>query len=124
MTDSSTEVQEPFCLTDFSGILHSYFMVHSFSALCQSPARGSKNPHPDLSPHHHITDVSQVLFGFATDDERRMFTLLLGVSGVGLKIARTLVRVADEGKKQKLMEERDELSARLTLSKCLIRGGH
>ena len=65
-----------------------------------------------------------MLFGFATDDERRMFTLLLGVSGVGLKIARTLVRVADEGKKQKLMEERDELSARLTLSKCLIRGGH
>jgi Holliday junction resolvasome RuvABC DNA-binding subunit len=65
-----------------------------------------------------------VLFGFATDDERRMFTLLLSVSGVGLKIARTLVRVADEGKKQKLMEERDELSARLTLSKCLNRGSH
>jgi Holliday junction DNA helicase RuvA len=37
--------------------------------------------------YHHITEVSQVLFGFATDDERRMFTLLLSVSGVGPKIA-------------------------------------
>lgn len=37
--------------------------------------------------YHHITDVSQSLFGFATNEERRMFTLLLGVSGVGPKIA-------------------------------------
>jgi len=37
--------------------------------------------------YHHITDVSQALFGFATNEERRMFTLLLGVSGIGPKIA-------------------------------------
>ncbi len=37
--------------------------------------------------HHHITEASQALFGFATDEERRMFTLLLAVSGVGPKIA-------------------------------------
>ena len=37
--------------------------------------------------YHHITDVSQALFGFASDEERRMFTLLLGVSGIGPKIA-------------------------------------
>lgn len=37
--------------------------------------------------YHHITDVSQALFGFCTEEERNMFTLLLGVSGIGPKIA-------------------------------------
>lgn len=37
--------------------------------------------------YHHITEVSQSLFGFATAEERRMFTLLLGVSGIGPKTA-------------------------------------
>ncbi|MCU0857853.1 MAG: Holliday junction branch migration protein RuvA [Pontiellaceae bacterium] len=37
--------------------------------------------------YHHITEVSQVLFGFSTAEERRMFILLLGVSGIGPKIA-------------------------------------
>lgn len=37
--------------------------------------------------YHHITDVSQALFGFATAEERRMFTLLLGVNGIGPKSA-------------------------------------
>ncbi|HKL21537.1 MAG TPA: Holliday junction branch migration protein RuvA [Tichowtungia sp.] len=37
--------------------------------------------------YHHITDSSQALFGFASDEERRMFTLLLGVNGIGPKIA-------------------------------------
>jgi len=37
--------------------------------------------------YHHITDVSQVLFGFCTEEEREMFKLLLGVSGIGPKTA-------------------------------------
>ncbi|QHI69248.1 Holliday junction branch migration protein RuvA [Tichowtungia aerotolerans] len=37
--------------------------------------------------YHHITDASQALFGFSSDEERRMFTLLLGVNGIGPKIA-------------------------------------
>jgi len=37
--------------------------------------------------YHHITEAAQLLFGFATDEERRVFTMLLGVSGVGPKTA-------------------------------------
>lgn len=37
--------------------------------------------------YHHITDSSQALFGFASDEERRMFAMLLGISGIGPKIA-------------------------------------
>lgn len=37
--------------------------------------------------YHHITDSSQALFGFSDPEERRLFSLLLGVSGIGPKIA-------------------------------------
>ena len=37
--------------------------------------------------HHHITDADQRLFGFCTEDEREMFTRLLTISGVGPKLA-------------------------------------
>ncbi len=37
--------------------------------------------------YHHITDASQKLFGFCTEEEREMFTRLLTISGVGPKLA-------------------------------------
>jgi Holliday junction DNA helicase RuvA len=37
--------------------------------------------------YHHITDVSQKLYGFCTEDERDMFMKLLTISGVGPKLA-------------------------------------
>jgi len=37
--------------------------------------------------HDHIREDEHRLFGFMTADERRVFTLLLGVSGIGPKIA-------------------------------------
>jgi Holliday junction DNA helicase RuvA len=61
------------------------YEVHvPLSSFDRLPPEGSKTR---ILIYHHITDVSQVLFGFATGEERRMFTLLLGVSGVGPKIA-------------------------------------
>ncbi len=37
--------------------------------------------------YHHITDASQKLFGFCTEEEREMFRRLLTISGVGPKLA-------------------------------------
>ena len=37
--------------------------------------------------HHHITDADQRLFGFCSEAEREMFTRLLTISGVGPKLA-------------------------------------
>ncbi len=37
--------------------------------------------------YHHITEADQRLFGFCTGDERDMFTRLLTISGVGPKLA-------------------------------------
>ena len=61
-----------------------YEVLVPLSSLDRLPAAGES---VRLLIHHHITDSSQALFGFATVEERRMFTLLLGVSGIGPKIA-------------------------------------
>lgn len=37
--------------------------------------------------YDHVREDQHVLFGFTTEEERRMFTLLLTISGVGPKIA-------------------------------------
>ena len=37
--------------------------------------------------HHHITDVSEVLFGFESREEKALFKKLLKISGVGGKTA-------------------------------------
>lgn len=58
-----------------------------------------------LHIHHHITDVSEVLFGFETREEKTLFRKLLKVSGVGGKTAlamlslgtRLLIQAIDEG---------------------------
>ena len=61
-----------------------YEILVPLSSFDRLPPEGEK---ARVLIYHHITDSSQALFGFATDEERRLFTLLLGVSGVGPKIA-------------------------------------
>jgi Holliday junction DNA helicase RuvA len=45
----------------------------------------------ELKIHTHIKDDAIELFGFLTDDEKRIFTMLLGVSGVGPKVATNIL---------------------------------
>lgn len=40
-----------------------------------------------LYTYHHITDVSQQLFGFLSEEEQQVFELLITVKGVGPKVA-------------------------------------
>jgi Holliday junction DNA helicase RuvA len=43
--------------------------------------------HCRILTHHHVWADGQALYGFATEAERRMFRLLLDVSGIGPKTA-------------------------------------
>lgn len=45
----------------------------------------------ELKIHTHIKDDAIELFGFLTEDEKRIFTMLLGVSGVGTKVATNIL---------------------------------
>lgn len=44
-----------------------------------------------VETHLHVREDALSLFGFATVEERRLFELLLGVSGVGPKVALAIV---------------------------------
>ncbi len=61
-----------------------YEVAVPLSSLDRLPANGAS---VRVLIYHHITEASQALFGFMTEEERKMFTLLLGVSGIGPKTA-------------------------------------
>jgi len=61
-----------------------YEVVISLNSYDRLPAPGER---VRLLTHDHIREDEHRLFGFITADERRVFTLLLGVSGIGPKIA-------------------------------------
>ncbi|MCL5265229.1 MAG: Holliday junction branch migration protein RuvA [Chloroflexi bacterium] len=50
-------------------------------------ALGAVGDTATLMTHMYVREDNLSLYGFATDEERRMFELLLGVSGVGPKMA-------------------------------------
>ena len=41
--------------------------------------------------HHYLREDEELFFGFATKDERELFRLLIGVSGIGVASARMLL---------------------------------
>ena len=41
--------------------------------------------------HHYIREDEELYFGFATKDERELFRLLIGVSGIGVTSARMML---------------------------------
>lgn len=61
-----------------------YEALIPLSSYDQLPAEGTSCR---ILVYHHITDADQRLFGFCTEDEREMFTRLLTISGVGPKLA-------------------------------------
>lgn len=78
---SPTEV-----IIDVGGIGYS---VHiSLSTYEQLPELGSE---VSILTHHHIREDAQVLYGFSGENEREIFRLLIGVSGIGPKMAQTIL---------------------------------
>jgi Holliday junction DNA helicase RuvA len=58
--------------------------VQTYSAL-----EGKKNA--TVYIHHYLREDEELYYGFATKDERSMFRLLIGVSGVGAATARMML---------------------------------
>lgn len=70
------------CFLDVQGV--GYRVMCSTATLSALPAEGSR---ARLWTHTHVREDVLALFGFASQAEQRIFEALLGVSGVGPKVA-------------------------------------
>jgi len=70
------------CFLDVGGV--GYRLACSASTLAAVPSEGETFT---LWTHVHVREDALALFGFATEGEQRMFEALLGVAGVGPKVA-------------------------------------
>ena len=73
-------------IVDVSGI--GYAVNISVSTYEQLPELDSE---VSILTYHHIREDAQLLYGFVTDHEREMFKMLIGVSGIGPKMAQTIL---------------------------------
>jgi Holliday junction DNA helicase RuvA len=81
------------------------------SALAQLDGTGQP---VDFFTHLHVRENDLTLYGFLTEDERKLFRLLLSVSGVGPKVAlATLGTVSPETLRQAVVQEEPALLSRV-----------
>jgi holliday junction DNA helicase RuvA len=78
------------CFIDVNGV--GYKLACSTTTLSQLPLEGKQ---AKIWTHTHVREDALSLFGFATEAEQRMFELLIGVSGVGPKVALQLCSAFD-----------------------------
>jgi holliday junction DNA helicase RuvA len=65
------------------------YLVHlSLQSMARLPAEGAE---VRLRTYTHVREDALQLFGFANEDEERLFLLLIGVSGVGPRLAQTIL---------------------------------
>lgn len=74
--------QAPYLLIDVQGV--GYELQAPMTTFFQLPELGSK---VTLHTHFSISETAQQLFGFISETDRRLFRLLIKVSGVGPKMA-------------------------------------
>lgn len=76
------------CVLDVGGV--GYLLSMSTSSVSTLPAEGGT---VTVSTHLYIRDDTMALFGFASDEEKRLFEVLISVSGVGPKVALAMLSV-------------------------------
>lgn len=96
-------------LLDVGGVGYAVqISLNTFYRLCEET--GSETT---LHVHTHVREESLDLFGFATRDERSSFELLIGISGVGPKLALSILSGigADELKSAVAQQDRPRLQS-------------
>lgn len=83
-----TEIEEEFVVVETGGIGYNIYTTgQTFRYL---PAVGEE---VKLYTYLHIREDAMILYGFLTKDDRRVFKLLIGVSGIGPKGALAILSV-------------------------------
>jgi len=75
-------------IVETNGIGYKIFVPNSISNVAQIGEAVS------LYIYHNITESSQALYGFHTYDEQEFFELLLSISGIGPKVALSVLNAA------------------------------
>lgn len=57
--------------------------------------------------HEHIREDARDLFGFASQSEHRLFLKLIGISGVGPKMALNILSLGEVGEIEKMIDRAD-----------------
>jgi Holliday junction DNA helicase RuvA len=78
--------EPPHLLVDVNGV--GYELEVPMSTVFRLPEIGTE---VNLRTHLHVREDQQTLFGFGTEAERRLFRDLIRVSGVGAKLALTIL---------------------------------
>lgn len=86
-----TEINPTYAVVECSGV--GYFVSISLNTY----EKIQKQEHVKLLTHYIVREDGHFLFGFASEDERFIFRLLLGVSGVGANTARMLLSAMSPG---------------------------
>lgn len=78
-------------LTPTDAVVECYGIGYSIliSVQTYSALEGKKNA--TVYIHHYLREDEELYYGFATKEERKMFRLLIGVSGVGAATARMML---------------------------------
>jgi Holliday junction DNA helicase RuvA len=71
---------------DFQGLGYRVHIPLSTFAALGEPGSTVK-----VYTHHHVREDAEELFGFASPEERRVFRLLIDVSGIGPRLAQTIL---------------------------------
>ncbi|PKP04766.1 MAG: Holliday junction branch migration protein RuvA [Bacteroidetes bacterium HGW-Bacteroidetes-6] len=86
-----TEINPTYAVVECSGV--GYFVSISLNTY----EKIQKQEQVKLLTHYIVREDGHFLFGFASEDERFIFRLLLGVSGVGANTARMLLSAMSPG---------------------------
>ena len=73
-------------IVDVSGIGHEIFVP--LSTYQQLPAIGAQ---VKLHTHHHVREDTMQLYGFVSTEEKEIFEMVLSISGVGAKVALSIL---------------------------------
>ncbi|GAB6034588.1 Holliday junction branch migration protein RuvA [Galenea microaerophila] len=77
--------QPPLLLLDVNGV--GYEVEAPMSTFYQLAQQASPDQEVVILTHMHVREDAMLLYGFATEEERQLFRLLLKVNGVGAKMA-------------------------------------
>ncbi|HLG34202.1 MAG TPA: Holliday junction branch migration protein RuvA, partial [Bacteroidia bacterium] len=85
LTGKLTEVNPSFAVVDCNGVGYSVFIsMNTYSRI-------SGKEKVTLLTHLRVSEDAQELYGFADEQERRLFRHLISVSGIGAKTAMAIL---------------------------------